>query len=246
VKNKKVYNFYMKKIIGFFLIFFLFTKIVNAQTPPISQCGFADVPGADKCCEDLTSINIDKSLEETKEKTSDIPGAGSVIDKLGKLSSGIVEKVPFLNQVVKKCYLGEPVESAGSCVCKQTVAPTPIAKLEEICKKFTKNDEKQFCINCARGGGLLTGVGCVPLRLSNFVSDYLLKTMIGLAGIISLLCIIYAAFQIQTSSGNAEKVKKAQELLTSCIMGLMLIIFSVFILKLIGVDILKIPGFSSK
>ena len=233
----------MKKIIGFFLILSLLTKIVNAQNPPISQCGFADVPGADKCCEDLTIINIDKSLEETKEKTSDIPGANIIIDKLGELSDGIVEKVPFLNQIVKKCYLGEPDESSGICVCKQSAQPTPIAKLEEICKKFTKDREMQHCINCARGGGLLTGIGCVPLTLSNFVSDYLLKIMIGLAGIISLFCIIYAAFQIQTSAGNAEKVKKAQELLTSCIMGLMLIIFSVFILKLIGVDILKIPGF---
>ena len=143
----------MKKIIGFFLIFFLFTKIVNAQTPPISQCGFADVPGADKCCEDLTSINIDKSLEETKEKTSVIPGAGLVVDTLKNLSNGAVERVPFLNQLVKKCYLGEPIESAGSCVCKQTVASTPIAKLEEICRKFTKDNEREFCINCSRGGG---------------------------------------------------------------------------------------------
>ena len=49
---------------------------------------------------------------------------------------------------------------------------------------------------------------------------------------------------MQTSQGNPEKLKKAQEMLTSCIMGLMLIIFSVLILRLIGVDILKIPGFN--
>jgi len=48
---------------------------------------------------------------------------------------------------------------------------------------------------------------------------------------------------MQSSQGNPEKLKKAQEMITSCIMGLMLIIFSVFILKLIGVNILKIPGF---
>ena len=41
-----------------------------------------------------------------------------------------------------------------------------------------------------------------------------------------------------------EKIKKAQDLLTSCIMGLMLIIFAVFILRLVGVNILRIPGFS--
>jgi len=49
---------------------------------------------------------------------------------------------------------------------------------------------------------------------------------------------------MQSSQGNPEKLKKSQDMITSCIMGLMLIIFSIFILKLIGVDILKIPGFS--
>ena len=64
---------------------------------------------------------------------------------------------------------------------------------------------------------------------------------VGLAGGFSLLCIIYAAFMMQSSEGNPEKLKKAQEMITSCIMGLMLIIFSVFILRLIGVNLLKIP-----
>ena len=52
---------------------------------------------------------------------------------------------------------------------------------------------------------------------------------------------IVGAFNYLTSFGNAERIKKAQEMLTSCIIGLMLIIFSVFILRLIGVNILKIP-----
>jgi hypothetical protein len=102
-------------------------------------------------------------------------------------------------------------------------------------------------MNCIRGAsgtvGIWTSIGCISSDLKGFISQTLLSWGIGLAGIIALLCIIYSAFQMQTSQGNPEKIKKAQELLTSCIMGLMLIIFSIFILKLIGVNILKIPGF---
>jgi hypothetical protein len=118
----------------------------------------------------------------------------------------------------------------------------------KLCGVLSSNSEQNQCFNkCMKDGqGVWTALGCVSSDLSTVIKEKVFGWGVGLAGIISLFCIIYAAFQIQTSSGNAEKVKKAQELLTSCIMGLMLIIFSVFILKLIGIDILKIPGFSGK
>jgi hypothetical protein len=65
---------------------------------------------------------------------------------------------------------------------------------------------------------------------------------VGLAGIAAFLCIIYAAFILQTSRGNPERIKKAREYLTNCIIGLLIIIFAVFVLRLIGVDILQIAG----
>jgi len=109
-----------------------------------------------------------------------------------------------------------------------------------------KLNSKEFlgCSDCFASGGYWSAIGCIYFSdWKTFFEKNVFGLSIGIAGLIALFCIIYAAFQIQTSSGNAEKVKKAQELLTSCIMGLMLIIFSIFILKLIGVDILRIPGF---
>ena len=99
------------------------------------------------------------------------------------------------------------------------------------------------CLSCVNSGGYYSGLGCTPLTLPALISQYVLGIGIGLAGGISLLCIMYSAFRMQTSQGNAEAIKKAQETLTSCITGLILIIFSVLILKLIAQDILRIPGF---
>jgi hypothetical protein len=45
-----------------------------------------------------------------------------------------------------------------------------------------------------------------------------------------------------SSAGNPERLTGGKEIITSAIAGLLLIIFSTIILKIIGVDILKIPG----
>lgn len=88
-----------------------------------------------------------------------------------------------------------------------------------------------------------TAIGCVPVTLDGFVGA-ILPFAIGIAGGIAFLLILFGALQIMTSAGNPEKLNAGRELVTSAIVGLLLIIFSVFILQLIGVQILRIPGFT--
>lgn len=90
---------------------------------------------------------------------------------------------------------------------------------------------------------LNTAIGCIPIQDTNSFLGFILKWAIGIGGGIAFLLIVYAGFMIMTSSGNPERIKAGQELLTSAIAGLILLIFSIFILKIIGVDILGIPGF---
>ncbi len=87
-----------------------------------------------------------------------------------------------------------------------------------------------------------TAIGCIPTDPSGFIS-YLLGAGIGLAGGIAFLLILLGGFQILTSSGNPEKLNAGRELVSSAIAGLLLIIFSIFILRFIGVTVLGIPGF---
>jgi len=91
---------------------------------------------------------------------------------------------------------------------------------------------------------LRTAIGEFSVEnLSSFFSSFL-TFAIGIGGAVSFLLIVWGGFQIILSAGNPEKVKAGKEIITSAIAGLLLIIFSVFIMRLIGYDILKIPGFS--
>jgi hypothetical protein len=76
-----------------------------------------------------------------------------------------------------------------------------------------------------------------------FTSD-LLRIILGISGAIALGVIIRAGYEVMMSKGDPEKLQQARERLTSAVVGLLFIIFSLVILEIIGVDILRIPGFS--
>lgn len=90
--------------------------------------------------------------------------------------------------------------------------------------------------------GILTGLGCIPTDATGFIQR-ILTIGIGLGGGIAFLLILLGGFKVIMSQGNPEAMNEGRDLITSAIAGLMLIIFSVFILRFIGVNILSLPGF---
>ena len=89
-----------------------------------------------------------------------------------------------------------------------------------------------------------TAIGCIPISSSSDLIGFVLKWAIGIGGGIAFLLIVYSGFIILTSQGDPKRLQAGQELLSSALMGLILLIFSVFILRIIGIDILSIPGLS--
>jgi hypothetical protein len=102
-------------------------------------------------------------------------------------------------------------------------------------------DEKTYNPLCPSGNEINTALGCVPTEMNKFV-PWLLKWLFGVAGGIAFLLMSYGFILIATSGGDEKKVQGARETITSAIVGLIVCIFSVFILQLIAVNILKIPG----
>lgn len=91
-----------------------------------------------------------------------------------------------------------------------------------------------------------TAIGCIPVLNNDngtSFSGFILKWAIGVGGGVAFFLIVYAGFMIMTSQGNPERLKAGQELLTSAISGVVLLVLCVFILNVIGVKILIIPGF---
>jgi len=91
-------------------------------------------------------------------------------------------------------------------------------------------------------GAIDTALGCIPYETKGFTSA-LLTFLAGTAGAISLVIMLIATIQIMTGGDNSEQVKKGKELFTGAVTGLLFIIFSVTLLKIVAGDIIQLPGF---
>ena len=90
--------------------------------------------------------------------------------------------------------------------------------------------------------GISTALGCIPVEIKSFI-PWLLQYLFGIAGGIAFLLMAYGFILIATSGGDEKKVAGAKETITSAVIGLVVCIFAIFILRLLIVNILKIPGF---
>jgi len=88
-----------------------------------------------------------------------------------------------------------------------------------------------------------TGFGFpIDTRPVDFVKA-MFQIILSISGGIALLLVIFSGYRMVMSRGNPEKIQEARDRLTSAIVGLLFIIFSIVILQIIGVDILHIPQF---
>lgn len=92
--------------------------------------------------------------------------------------------------------------------------------------------------------GIDTALGCLPYKSEDGqLAQTILIFLAGITGAIALVVMLMATIQIMTAGGNPEQVKKGKELLTGAITGLLFIIFSVTLLRMIAGDIIVLEGF---
>ncbi len=88
-----------------------------------------------------------------------------------------------------------------------------------------------------------TAIGPIALDPIGFIMR-IFSIILYFAGIGALFLLIFSGYRLLTSRGNKEQIQGARQTLTSAILGLIFIIFSLVILSVIAADILKIPGFN--
>lgn len=253
----------MKKIflisIVFLLTFLIFPKIVSAN------CEIADwdedTRNLQVCVGEFDTIN------ELRNTTAEIKCLGNsngsiicrgIINPYFDLSSTPDSKI--IQDSNGKYYTCPTVEGINRAIGKLEVSFTggtncttgsivtipadwDISSEGMPWDKGTNNPFKEDSPTCPDGNSINTAIGCIPINNTDEFISFVLRWAVGVGGGIAFLLIVLAGFQIMTSSGNPDRLKAGQELMTSAIAGLILLIFSVFVLKIIGVDILGLPSF---
>lgn len=143
----------------------------------------------------------------------------------------------------------------GCPICKNQQSPgRAIPNLKPLCDQLPSSSQtnptnyRTPCDECVNNTdktkqGMWTAIGCIPTDVNGFLERYIFKYGPGMAGGIAFLYFLYGCFLILTSSGDPEKVTQGKEIIVAAISGLLLIIFSVFLLKIVAQDIIGIPGF---
>lgn len=128
-------------------------------------------------------------------------------------------------------YFPHDTGTVGStCICRREDSPgRPMP--ESVLQSHSD-------ILCYGRSGVRTALGCIRFNSLTELTKSLLGFGIGLGGGIALILVVLAGFIIMVSSGDKKKLQTGKSLLIAAITGLLLIIFSVFILRIIGVNIL--------
>lgn len=98
--------------------------------------------------------------------------------------------------------------------------------------------------NPCASGQCCTAIGCVSTSFKEFTAK-ILSIAIGIAGGLALVLMVRGSISILMSQGDPQKVNAGREVIIAAVAGLLFLIFSVLILRFIGLKIFSgIPGIS--
>ncbi len=191
---------------------------------------------------------------------SGIPYCGGGISGAGACSTTLACGGPGATCTSSNpCCTGDTCNN-GDCVqniCSQTGQPCSITtgKENNCCSGVCTNSK---CIAgtpvpppppdpCPKQNGICTiidtAVGTIDVSTPGAFVKAAFGVILSVSGAIAILIIIFSGYGIMFSQRDPERIKGSQEMLTSAIVGLLFMIFSVTILHIIGYDIFRLPGF---
>lgn len=87
-----------------------------------------------------------------------------------------------------------------------------------------------------------TVLGCLPREPATFAT-WFLRFAIGVGGGIAFLFMVTGAFKVLTAGGDPNQLSSGKKKISGAILGILVIVFAVIILRILGYDILQLPGF---
>lgn len=143
--------------------------------------------------------------------------------------------------------IGGPYALKSQCSEREAEPPTPtdtnpptptIRPPHPPC--IDKPDAEGNLTNCS---GIMSGLGIVLSTEPQQFIVTMFTFFLSISGMILLGLLIYSGYQMMVSQGDPEKIKVARERVTSAIIGFLFLVSSIVLLEVIGVNILRLPGF---
>ncbi len=195
----------------------------------------------------------DRAVATSSEATADIinntASASLMIDEEeGRYLVGVsYRKIIYNQSILCDIKQSAPFIVSNSCnpnSCSSEPTDAEGTEFDLCLTQISSSNTNAFsrCITCFNSGGIWTAIGCIPSSSEGIIYT-IMRIGLILGGGIVLVMILVGAFMLSTSKGDPKKTQDAKEIITSAIVGLLFIIFSVTILQFIGVSVIKIPGF---
>lgn len=161
-------------------------------------------------------------------------------------------------------YSTVAAQCSGVCVVtdwcykvgRRVASGTCPAATQKCCNRFTSlceaanncpgsagMDEYDLCYACmCEQGGTWTDLGCINTRSVNGIIISVVRIIFGVIGGIALILMISVGYLYQT--GNTENIEKAKKRVIALFSAIIFLVFSVLLLRIIGVNILDVttPG----
>jgi len=116
---------------------------------------------------------------------------------------------------------------------------------QKACEDFIDSEEEAACLNCyntcpEEGTCSYSSLGCIETTKNGLIVRFF-QIGLGIVGAFAIVRFIQAALLRQTA--DPSKIQESYDIITSIIIGLVVLLGSMVILKFIGVDVLQIIPF---
>lgn len=219
----------------------------------------------------LLIYSISSPAQVLADKDGKVEAGGACVNKgEGSCKPGLdcagLDRIPGTDQTIRKGECVEKVKLGGACLptagCKTFAGGKCFGECEEGLKCDVQQITKEVAGKCVEKGPpppapappcavnnekgpcpeLNTAFGKLSTKPEQFIGR-IFAVILSASGAIALILMMRAGYKILMSKGKPETIQEGRDQLTSAIVGLMFVIFAFVFLELIGVDILRIPGF---
>lgn len=90
------------------------------------------------------------------------------------------------------------------------------------------------------GSDLDTGFGKIGTDAYS-IAEFVFRFGLGVGGGLAFLLMVFGAYRLIFSAGNPDAIQQGREVITAAVIGLVIIASAVFLLQLIGINVLGIP-----